>query len=391
MPSQFLNNLAFAKLIAPVSTETFFSEYWERKPLIVHRNDANYYGDTLTLEDFDRHIASSPAYVKTAEATTKTNTRTEVDSTKGVEDLLAQMWSGSTLVLDQLHKREPKLGHLCRVLQRELGYAFQTNCYLTPAQGKGFTPHWDNHDVFILQVLGSKKWKVEHDRRRLPGRADNMKEEEERVVREDACFSFTLERGDLIYIPRGVVHAAECGAEPSLHITLGLHPRTWEDLLNSAISDFISQDESLRFALPPGFMTGHKEELAKRMLNVLQRAANPEYISGAVDRFRDTQVTKLPPNIAGQVVEYFRPQQIDAKTAMQPRPGTVSTMYNGGDAVLLNYGGRAITFLGIFKPALVFAMNTPSFAVGDLPGEIDEEEKIAFAERLLQEGLVTRA
>src|SRR3982751_4653799 len=121
MPSQFLDKLTLANLIAPISTETFLSDYWEKKPFVVHRNDADHYGDILTLEDFDRHVACNPGYVKTAEAKTKTNAKTETDSTQGIENLLAQMWNGATLVLDQLQQREPKLSHLCRVLHRELG------------------------------------------------------------------------------------------------------------------------------------------------------------------------------------------------------------------------------------------------------------------------------
>jgi ribosomal protein L16 Arg81 hydroxylase len=390
MPSEFLDNLTFARLIAPIPVETFLAEYWEQKPLIVHRNDRDYYDDTLTLDDFDRHIASTPSYVKTAEAKTKAHAKTETDSTKGVENLLSQMWSGHTLVLDQLQQREPKLSHLCRVLQRELGYGMQTNCYLTPPNGAGFTPHWDNHDVFVLQVLGSKHWKMEHERRRLPARGDYMADEEGRFVREDAA-SFILKQGDLIYIPRGVVHAAECGAEPSLHITLGIHPRTWDDLLNSTIADLVRQDESLRYALPPGFMSGPKDALVSGIITILKRAINPKHVSASVDRFRDKQVTKAPPDISGQIVDYFRPSQLDSKAVMRPRPGTVCTMYDGPDSVLLNYAGRAITFLGLFKEALIFALNTPSYAIGELPGDLEEEEKLALIERLMQEGLVIRA
>ena len=389
MSSQFLDSLTFANLIAPTSVEAFLSEYWERKPLLVRRNDAHYYGDLLTLEDFDRAIASTPSYVKTAEAKTKTNTRTETDSTKGVESLLAQMWSGATLVLDQLQQREPKLGHLCRVLQKDLGYPMQTNCYLTPPNGAGFTPHWDNHDVFVLQVLGSKNWKVENKRRRLPGKTDFMSDEEGRHITKDSM-AFTLNQGDLIYIPRGVVHAAECGADASLHITLGVQARTWEELLNSTISDLVSQDDSLRYALPPGFMNGPKDKLAEGIVALLKRAMKPDHVGATIDRFRDKLVTKVPPDISGQIVDYFRPRPLDVHIVAGPRHGTVCTMYEGEDSVLLNYAGRALTFPGFFKAALVFALNTPSYAIGELPGDLEEEEKIVFIERLIQEGLVVR-
>ena len=98
--------------------------------------------------------------------------------TEGLEAILGDMRAGGTLVLDQLHHREPKLGLLCRVLAAELGHRFQTNLYLTPSNGKGFTPHWDNHDVFILQVVGSKNWNIEKQRRALPGKGDTINDEE---------------------------------------------------------------------------------------------------------------------------------------------------------------------------------------------------------------------
>ena len=117
------------------------------------------------MQDFDEAITSAPSYVKLANAATKKNTAYKSETAPGLEAVLADMRDGGTLVLDQLHHREPKLGLLCRLLGPELGHRFQTNLYLTPPHGKGFTPHWDNHDVFILQVLGSKHWNVEKERR----------------------------------------------------------------------------------------------------------------------------------------------------------------------------------------------------------------------------------
>ena len=65
--------------------------------------------------------------------------------------------------------------------------------------------------------------------------------------------SFTLNQGDMIYIPRGFVHAAECGSGPSLHITLGLGVRTWADLLEVAIKAAALDDEGLRLTLTFSF------------------------------------------------------------------------------------------------------------------------------------------
>ena len=34
----------------------------------------------------------------------------------------------------------------------------QINAYITPPENQGFAAHYDTHDVFVLQVSGSKRW-----------------------------------------------------------------------------------------------------------------------------------------------------------------------------------------------------------------------------------------
>ena len=36
----------------------------------------------------------------------------------------------------------------------------QANVYFTPPRAQGFKTHHDTHDVFILQLLGSKRWRT---------------------------------------------------------------------------------------------------------------------------------------------------------------------------------------------------------------------------------------
>ena len=49
----------------------------------------------------------------------------------------------------------------------------------------------------------------------------------------------TLKRGDVLYVPRGFVHAATCGEEPSLHATVAVatYDWTWAKLCASAAEE----------------------------------------------------------------------------------------------------------------------------------------------------------
>src|SRR6516162_9159023 len=384
----FLENLSLSSLIAPVAVEEFRSRYWERQPLVVNRKDPDYYYGLFNLEDFEEAITRSPDYVKLANAATSKNVSYKAAMTEGLEAVLGDMRAGGTLVLDQLHHREPKLRQLCRVLAAELGHKFQTNLYLTPASGKGFTPHWDNHDVFILQTVGSKSWKLEKQRRVFPGKGDDMGDEGRELLGD--LHSFVLEQGDLIYIPRGFVHAAECGSEPSLHITLGVTGVFWEDFLYAAVKAATLQDERLRHVLPLGFLQAPDDMIVKRLRGAFRELADEAFLSGVVAQFKDELVRTYPLDVSDHIVDFFRPRPLLIDDVVGARRAIVYQMRNEGDSVRVNYGARAIVFPSFFREALEFALNRPAFIIREIPGELENEERIAFAERLLEEGLMVR-
>lgn len=388
MKCRFLENLTLASLIAPISESEFRERYWELEPVVVHRRDPDYYDDLFTLADFDEAITRSPDYIKLANAETKKNTSYRPSSALGLEAVLNDMRSGGTLVLDQLHNREPKLNLLCRALAPEFGHRFQTNLYLTPPNGKGFTPHWDNHDVFILQVVGSKHWKIEKERRIFPKKGDGM-EDEGRELR-GPLLEFTLNQGDLIYIPRGFVHAAECGSEPSLHITLGVTAIFFEDFLGAIIKAGLNRDERLRRALPLGFMRGGNKAVAESAKAALQSLSDDTFLNEVINEFRDDVVKSFPLDVSGQVFDFFRPAPLSLGDKVGPRQGLIYQMHPGDESVRLNFGGRSIVFPGFFGESLNFALKTPRYTISDLAGELEDEEKVVFIERLIQEGLVIR-
>jgi hypothetical protein len=298
------------------------------------------------------------------------------------------MREGATLVLDGVQQGEPKLGLMCRELSKELGYNFQTNLYLTPPNGKGFTPHYDNHDVFVLQVVGSKHWKVENERRLLPEKDANTPDED-RAFRSEVT-SFTLEQGDMVYIPRGFLHAAECGSESSLHITLGIYPPEWADFLIAIVNAAARRDEKLRMALPMRFLSMEREELAGTALEGLRGMLGRDFLEQAADLYRNDIVKGFPLDVSGQIASFFRPAPLTLDDHAGPRAGTVYTITPAPDSVSIYVGARTITFPDFFGEALDFALKTPCYAIRDLPGDLEDEERLAFAERVMQEGLIVR-
>lgn len=122
---------------------------------------------------------------------------------------------------------------LCSCLQEYFGFPVGCSAYLTPAGSQGFPPHYDDVEVFVLQLEGSKRWRLydRPDAESAPA-ADTTTEFTQEDL-SDPIDELTLHPGDLLYLPRGVVHQAlaqESGH--SLHLTFSTYQRhTWRDLL----------------------------------------------------------------------------------------------------------------------------------------------------------------
>lgn len=389
MASAFLDKLSLQTLIAPVPVAEFMARHWERDTLIIHRNTPDYYGDFFSLDDFDAALTQSPAYVKTADATKDVPPRSlQVGNAAGLDAVLGDARAGSTLILDSWNRHNAKLGTLCRVISAETGHHTQCNLYLTPANGKGFSAHWDNHDVFVLQILGSKKWTIEKDRRAFPHRDENIAKDERDMRGE--LHEFTLAQGDIIYIPRGFVHAAECGDEPSLHITFGVTPIAVIDVLNAVLAAGMKRDSALKAALPPGFLHNGAAPIVDIVRAAMGDLAERGFLTEVVEQLQDELVKRFPLDVAGQVLDIFRPAPLTPADHVGPRRGIVYRTHVTDDSVRINYATRAITFPGFLKEALDFALTTPSYRIEQVPGDFEPEEKVVIIERLIEEGMVAR-
>ena len=123
--------------------------------------------------------------------------------------------------------------------------------YLTPPDSQGIAPHHDDVEVFILQTQGSKSWQLFAPQREL----SHKYEKTPPGTLGKAMMEVTLEQGDLLYIPRGVIHQAKATAEFSTHLTVSTYQaQSYGDLLQAALPAALSRamdlDVSFRRGLP---------------------------------------------------------------------------------------------------------------------------------------------
>lgn len=126
------------------------------------------------------------------------------------------------------------LFELCSYLQEYFGFPTGCSSYLTPAGSQGYPPHFDDVEIFVIQLDGCKRW-------RLYDRTDEETNIAARITKEfkqdelgEPSSEFVMQPGDVMYFPRGTVHqAVSCDDTHSLHLTFSTYQKhTWHDLLS---------------------------------------------------------------------------------------------------------------------------------------------------------------
>src|SRR3546814_3093203 len=120
--------------------------------------------------------------------------------------------AGFTIILNGLERYVGAVAELARGLEVELNFETQVNAYITPPGSQGFLPHYDDHDVIILQIQGSKRWHIYEQEGDVPS---SELQQREIFVGEglSPATQLILTAGDVLYVPRGRIHAAETRSE----------------------------------------------------------------------------------------------------------------------------------------------------------------------------------
>ncbi len=304
--------------------------------------------------------------------------------------VVEQLALGTTLVLQGLHRIWPPLRDFCGMLAGELGCAVQANAYLTPAGRTGFHTHYDTHDVFVIQIAGGKHWRVHEPvyPDPLPRQPWAAHVEEVRAAATGpAILDEELRAGDVLYLPRGWLHAASSVSETSLHVTLGLHRPTAYTMVE-ALLRMASEDEQLRAGLPLGLDVtdaGQLQPHLKQTIETLTRWLSNVEASAVAHRLRTSQWKATRPEALRPVAQAAALETLTPQTMVRLRRGLRFTVEGRGQRVRICLADRVIELPAQGEDIVRDLLGGPAVAVGADP------DRHAIARRLLREGLLVPA
>lgn len=255
--------------LGDLTLETFLADYWQKKPLLIRQ----------ALPGIKPPIAADELAGLACEE--------EVESRLIIQNAETDQWEVThgpfaNKTFETLPKTHWTL--LVQAVDHWVPAAaeFLSQFYFIPSwrvddlmisyssdQG-GVGPHYDNYDVFLVQVSGRRQWEVgglydESSPRRpdTPVKILSEWEPEER---------WTLEPGDLLYVPPRVGHSGIAVGEDCMTCSVGFRAPSHGDLLRD-FADYMGEQlsEEIRYADPDLVPQDHPGQITPEAVKKVQQ------------------------------------------------------------------------------------------------------------------------
>ncbi|XP_054829688.1 ribosomal oxygenase 2 [Eublepharis macularius] len=302
----------FESLIFPIKREEFFRDYWEQKPLLLKRENpsvASCYQSLFQLTDLKSLVSQGLFYGRDINVCKCVNGRKKIFNKDGKVNY-AQLKKDfdqkkGTIQFHQPQRFKDELWRIQENLECFFGSLVGSNVYITPPGSQGLPPHYDDVEVFILQLEGEKHWRLYKPTVHLA--QEYNVEPEDRIG--TPTHDFLLKPGDLLYFPRGTIHQADTppGVSHSTHVTISTYQNnSWRDLLLDVVPglvlDSAKEDIDFRKSIPRQLlMKVDLSESAKKLSDFLRHLAdkleNGRELKSS-DMKKDFIMNRLPPFLA---------------------------------------------------------------------------------------------
>lgn len=387
--------LSLAWILDPLSVEAFLDKIWTKDHYHVNRSCPDYFAALIsgrsTVDQLLQMFRDEPSAVRLVKGKDKRGSDRYrlVDGGLDLAAIRKDFAEGYTIVLDGVEQYARPVGTLARSIEVELHFPIQVNAYVTPPGQIGLAPHYDDHDVLILQIEGSKIWHLYASADRPPRELQRDKEKAVDVDGLPPPTDVRLEAGDVLYVPRGRVHAAETAGDQSVHLTVGIHAPTVLMLAIGALYSQSFHDDRLNARVPPRHLDNADLDGTLRGLvrEAVGTVEDPGVMARGLGLLADVLVRRglCPP--VGKISDA---NAIDGQTwvvKFQPLYSQVKTTDNG---VTLEFASLSINVASDHEAAMRFAsISTGPFRVGDLPG-LNSKQQTDLARTLIVSGFLVR-
>lgn len=195
-------------LLGGLSPQTFMSQYWQKKPLLI-RGAAPEYIDRFPVDDLFELAGSDDVesrLVSLTQPSKRAQPQWRMEHGPIDDDRRAQLSSALhrhwTLLVQGVNLYDEDAATLLNRFRFIPDARLDDLMISYAVDGGGVGPHFDSYDVFLLQTHGTRRWRISEQSDLSLDERQPMK-----ILRHfQAEQEWVLEPGDMLYLPPKVAH-----------------------------------------------------------------------------------------------------------------------------------------------------------------------------------------
>lgn len=387
-----MRTIDFSQLVAPLTTQEFFKNYWEKTFVHNRHQNSGYFDNVISIADIDDFLSQQNLIPEGIKVMNKGNsipssgwTRSDtlIDGTiKTVVDpgkLIGHFNEGATIIINSADRSISRLSEACRVLEQELKFRLQSNIYITPPNSQGFAMHYDPHDIFLMQIKGPKTWMIYDTGEDLPVKYRAFSSEPKLVSK------FEINSGDFLYIPRGTSHEAISSGVSTIHVNFSLKPAYGYHMVEELALIAYEKERFFRLTIPNGFQSENEQKayLAtfKEKLNELIEKISPEQL---LEKQAEHFVKEQAIDFRGKLTDSLRLEGLNEDTFVSRRPGFACLFKTTGGKFSIHFGGQKLSIPPFIEKDILLQFEP--FTAKQIKGLATAGGKLQLVQKLIEAG-----
>jgi hypothetical protein len=243
--------------------------------------------------------------------------------------------------------------------------------------------HYDDHDLIVVQLMGTKRWYVSTTPSQLFNAWKSPSGSPPALGPHEIL---DLAPGDLLYLPRGTFHTVDSETE-SVHLAIGFTPLTLRDAILAALDHLSDMNRPLRATVAGRLQGAPLEALGPQVVDatsqLLAACRAPGFLAAALERRASRTLGDLTPLPRPTAVPRLGPD-----TRLRRAAGAVCHLGASGNTLDFAYPGGHLFIHRGAQDAVLHIAQVDGLRIRDLPGDITDEVRVALAARLVDVGFL---
>lgn len=382
------------QLIAPISVDDFFENYWDKKHLHIRRDDVDYFKDILSLEQVEHSLQYSKHYLPYMELVQNGRTPVNLYSQETMyrghfegkkidkKKIQAFFEEGHSILVNNFSEQAFSFYTAIKDLKAFFEAKITDYLVISNAQLDAFAIHHDIEHVFAFQISGEKEWSI-YDYLARNIRTNSV----ESKLNPPPSDVIVMKPGDCIYVPSCLRHSTKTVSDAaSISVSISIDQFFGTQLLQEVLKFGYVDNPSLNKMLPSP--KASKEERAVYFKNIkdtfIKCLEECDFESITEQLYLKEQENPINP---------IRNQngKIGLEDLVEKVEGANAIIHKDEKVIRFRYRHHVLTFFQIYLFTFNFLekQNAP-FKVKDLFGMIDNEMKLKLVKQLISIGYLRK-